>query len=191
MIRLTRDAVRRWSTTLLHIDDTPRRTAAAFALGVFFGFSPFLGLHTALALTCAFIFGLNRVAVLLGVYSNLPWTIAAWYALTTAVGAAMLRTKIPPAFARQLAELFQLSLLHREFWDGLGVLLRPLLWPYVVGSLLGATALALAIYPLALAFVINERRIHLHRRMHEGGSDAPPPHGGRRDSQAASKRSKS
>jgi uncharacterized protein len=188
MMRLTRDAVRRWSTTLLHIDDTPQRTAAAFALGVFFGFSPFLGLHTALGLTCAFIFGLNRVAVLLGVYANLPWTIAAWYALTTAFGAELLRTKIPPGFARQLADLFQLSLLHRHFWDGLGLLLRPLLWPYLVGSLLGATALALAVYPLALAFVVNERRIHRLRRVqHEGGSDTPPPHGGRGNRDAAPK----
>lgn len=191
MIRFTRDAVRRWSTTLLHIDDTPRRTAAAFALGVFFGFSPFLGLHTGLALACAFIFGLNRVAVLLGVYSNLPWTIAAWYAVTTAFGAKLLRTKIPPGFARQLADLFQLSLLHREFWDGLGVLVRPLLWPYLVGSMLGATVLALVVYPLALAFVVNERRIHLLRRMPEGGSDAPSSHGGRRDSEAKSDHSKS
>src|SRR5207248_11671647 len=56
---------------LLHIDYTPKRTAAAFALGVFFGFSPFLGLHTLLGVAFAFLLNLNRVAVLLGVYSNL------------------------------------------------------------------------------------------------------------------------
>ena len=31
---------RRWLDRLLHLHDTPRRTAAAFALGVFFSFSP-------------------------------------------------------------------------------------------------------------------------------------------------------
>ena len=45
MIHLTRSLIRRWLSALLHIKDTPERTAAAFALGVFFGFSPFLGLH--------------------------------------------------------------------------------------------------------------------------------------------------
>ena len=35
-----------WLEQLLHTHDTPQRTAAAFALGVFFGFSPLLGLHT-------------------------------------------------------------------------------------------------------------------------------------------------
>ncbi|PYR27245.1 MAG: DUF2062 domain-containing protein, partial [Acidobacteria bacterium] len=73
MIRLTRALIQRWLNVLLHIADTPERTAAAFALGVFFGFSPFLGLHTLLALAVAFLLNLNRVAVLLGVYSNLPW----------------------------------------------------------------------------------------------------------------------
>ncbi len=68
MIRLTRTLVHRWLDTLLHVDDTPERTAAAFAVGVFFGFSPFLGLHTALGLACAFLLDYNRVAVLLGVY---------------------------------------------------------------------------------------------------------------------------
>ena len=53
MIHLTRALVRRWLDALLHIDDTPERTAAAFALGVFFGFSPFLGLHTLLGDRCS------------------------------------------------------------------------------------------------------------------------------------------
>ena len=68
---------RRWLDQLLHTHDTPERTAAAYAVGVFFGFSPFLGLHTLLGLVVAFTFNLNRVAVLLGVYSNLPWILPA------------------------------------------------------------------------------------------------------------------
>jgi uncharacterized protein (DUF2062 family) len=40
----------------------------------------------------------------------------------------------------------------------LGALLRPLLWPYVVGSLIGAAVLAAIAYPVALAFVIRSRR---------------------------------
>ena len=76
MIHLTRGLIRRWLGALLHIDDTPERTAAAFALGVFFGFSPLLGFHTLLGVVAAFVLNLNRVAVLLGVYSNLPWSTA-------------------------------------------------------------------------------------------------------------------
>ena len=75
--------VRRWLDQLLHTHDTPQRTAIAYALGVFFGFSPMLGLHTVLGLVLAFAFNLNRVAVLLGVYSNLPWILPAYYSLST------------------------------------------------------------------------------------------------------------
>ena len=160
MIHLTRGLVRRWLDTLLHIDDTPQRTAAAFALGVFFGFSPFLGLHTVLAIIFAFFLSLNRVAALLGVYSNLPWIIAPYYASATLAGAKITGHRPPPGFKSQIMSLFDLSLYHGEFWQRLITILKPLLVPYTVGSMIGAIVLALAAYPLALAFVTSRRRIH-------------------------------
>jgi uncharacterized protein (DUF2062 family) len=161
MIHLTRALIRRWLDALLHVDDTPERTAAAFALGVFFGFSPFLGLHTLLGVLFAFLLNLNRVAVLLGVYSNLPWIIGPYYVFTTMwVGAKITGHRVPPGFAAQFGTLFEHSLFHSEFWHQLGILLQPLLWPYTVGSMLGAIVLAALAYPLALAFVTSRRRIH-------------------------------
>jgi len=107
MIHLTRQAVRRWLDVLLHIDDTPERTAAAFALGVFFGFSPFLGFHTILAIIFAFFLNLNRVAALLGVYSNLPWFLGPYYALATRLGAQITGHRPPRGFLAQLRALFE------------------------------------------------------------------------------------
>ncbi len=183
MIDATRAAVRKWLDVLLHIHDSPRRTAAAYALGVFFGFSPFLGLHTALALAIAFFFNLNRVAVLVGVYSNLPWIMAPYYTLVTVAGAKLLHMRVPTGFASEVEKLFALSLWHGEFWHRLFVLLRPFLWPYTVGSLIGAGILALVAYQAALAFVIARRRhpLHLHLPAHHhrtGGSGGEPPPGG-------------
>ena len=168
MIHLTRGIVRRWLDTLLHVADTPERTAAAFAMGVFFGFSPFLGFHTVLAIIAAFLFNLNRVAALLGVYSNLPWIIAPYYAIVTMVGAKIIGHKLPEGFRAQLAALFELSVFHGEFWHQLITILKPLLWPYTVGSLLGAIVMAAVAYPLALAFVTSRRRIHdiIHHQRH-------------------------
>jgi len=161
MIQLTRDLARRWMSTLLHIDDSPERTAAAFALGVFFGFSPFLGLHTLLGLAFAFLLNFNRVAVLLGVYSNLPWFVAPYFAFTTMViGAPITRHRIPPGFRQQVSDLFEMSLLGGDFLHRLVVILRPFLWPYVVGSLIGASILAAFAYPVALGFVTSRKRIH-------------------------------
>ena len=160
MIHFTRKVVRRWLDKLLHIDDIPERTAAAFALGVFFGFSPLLGLHTLLAVGLAFLFDFNRVAVLLGVYSNLPWFLGPYYALATMVGAQITRHRIPRGFRSQLRALFDLSMLHGEFWRRLTDVVKPFAWPYAVGSTLGALLLAAAAYHIALAFVNSRRRLH-------------------------------
>jgi len=160
MIHLTRTLIRRWLDTLLHIDDSPERTAAAFALGVFFGFSPFLGLHTLLGIFFAFLLNLNRVAVLLGVYSDLPWFLAPYYAFVTLAGARITGHRLPPDFKAQIGALFELSLFHGEFWHRLITILKPLVLPYAVGSTVGAVILAAIAYPLALAFVTSRRRIH-------------------------------
>ena len=160
MIHVTRSLIRRWLDVLLHIADTPERTAAAFALGVFFGFSPFLGLHTLLAIAVAFLLNLNRVAVLLGVYSNLPWVIGPYYAFTTVVAASLMHQRIPPGFRARFAALFEQSLFDAGFWHSLYRFLLPLFWPYTVGSLIGAIVMAAIAYPLALAFVTSRRRIH-------------------------------
>jgi uncharacterized protein (DUF2062 family) len=166
MIAITRALVRKWMEALLHIHDTPERTAAAYAVGVFFGFSPFLGLHTVLGLGVAFVFNLNRVAVLAGVYSNLPWIIAAWYALTTAFGAWLLGTKVPPEFGEMIRQMFSLTLFSADFWRRMAHDMRPLLWPYVVGSLLGAVSLAVPAYWLTRGFLVAKRKhhFHLHRK---------------------------
>ena len=160
MIHLTRALVRRWLGALLHIDDSPERTAAAFALGVFFGFSPFLGFHTLLGIAFAFLLNFNRVAVLLGVYSNLPWFVGPYYAFTTMlVGARLTGHRIPPGFRDQVAVLFEQSLFSGGFWHHLVLLFRPWLVPYTVGSLIGAVVLSGIAYPLALAFVTSRHRL--------------------------------
>jgi uncharacterized protein (DUF2062 family) len=160
MIHLTRALVRRWLDALLHIDDTPERTACAFAIGVFFGFSPFLGFHTLLGVAFAFLLNLNRVAVLLGVYSNLPWIIGPYYAGVTVAGAKVTGHTLPPGFSAQFGALFDISVFHAEFWQRLLVLVRPLVWPYVVGSMIGGIVLGSLAYLLALGFVKSRRRIH-------------------------------
>jgi uncharacterized protein (DUF2062 family) len=155
--------LRRWLEQLLHTHDTPQRTAAAYAVGVFFGFSPLLGLHTVLGLVVAFALNLNRVAVLLGIYSNLPWILPAYYTLTTVAGAAILRVQIQPGLLKELT-----SALAQAQWADFRQLahaLTPLLWAYVLGSTLGAIILALIAYRVALTMIEAHRRrlAHAHQ----------------------------
>ncbi len=148
--------LRRWLDQLLHTHDTPQRTAVAYAVGVFFGFSPLLGLHTVLGLVCAFAFNLNRVAVLLGIYSNLPWILPAYYSLATLLGATILRVQVPPNLLRDL----QSALADASWADfrQLGHALTPLAWAYVLGSTIGALILALIAHRVSLAMIVAHRR---------------------------------
>jgi hypothetical protein len=167
MIQLTRTLAGRWLESLLHIHDSPRRTALAYAVGVFFGFSPLFGLHTVLALLVAFLFGFNRVAVILGVYTNLPWFVAPYYTLTTVGAARMLGVRLPPHFAHQLRTLFDQSLFSREFWLELTNLLSPLIWPYTLGSLAGALVLGALAFVVAWPFIeAGRKHLHLHGHRH-------------------------
>jgi uncharacterized protein (DUF2062 family) len=152
----TSPRTRRWLDQLLHTHDTPQRTALAYAVGIFFGFSPLLGLHTILGLVCAFAFNLNRVAVLLGIYSNLPWILPAYYTLATLLGATLLRVKVPPNLLRDLQ-----SALAEASWADfrqLGHALTPLAWAYVLGSTIGAVILAVIAYRVAFAMIVAHRR---------------------------------
>jgi uncharacterized protein (DUF2062 family) len=147
---------RRWLEQLLHTHDTPERTAAAYAVGVFFGFSPLLGLHTVLGLIVAFLFNLNRVAVLLGIYSNLPWILPAYYTLATMLGAAILRVNIPPGVLHDLRDALD-GVSWGEF-RALAKALTPMLWAYGLGSTIGALALAGVAYRASLTMIIAHRR---------------------------------
>lgn len=148
--------MRRWLDQLLHTHDTPHRTAAAYALGVFFGFSPFLGLHTVLGVACAFALNLNRVAALLGIYSNLPWIMPAYYTLTTVAGAAILGLQVPPRLVADLS-----AAVADASWADFRIVagsLAPLVWAYLLGSTLGALILAGIGYRVALTMVLAHRK---------------------------------
>lgn len=137
--------MRRQFRRLLGLGEPPRRTAFAYAVGVFLGFSPFLGLHTVLGLLVAFLFRLNRVAILLGVYTNNPWWMLPYYAFAAWFGYLLLGgpedSRLPHP---SLGELFTLA-----FWGDL-LAQWELLVPAFFGSLILSILLALLAYPAAL-----------------------------------------
>jgi uncharacterized protein (DUF2062 family) len=153
-------AARRWLEQLLHTHDTPRRTAGAYAMGIFFGFSPFLGLHTILGVVLAFILNLNRVAVVLGIYSNLPWILPPYYTLATLVGAAILGVDVPPGLLDDLGRA--VSDVSVEGFLKVVRTLAPLAWAFTLGSTLGAAVLSAVAYRLSLAMILAHRRHAAH-----------------------------
>jgi len=157
----SRATLRRWAHSVLHTDDTPERTAIALGVGVAIGFSPLLGFRLIAGIIIAFLFNLNRLAVLVGLCVNLPWLVGPYYAAATALGAWLTGASVPPDLVGQLESIWALP-----EWMGrvtaLAVLLRPFVWAFLVGSTVAAAGLGVAAYAAAKPILLaRERRRHL------------------------------
>jgi uncharacterized protein len=138
--------------------DAPHRTAAAFAIGAFLSFSPFLGLQIAAGLATAFALRLNRGAMLIGLCTNLPWIMVPWYTLTTVAGAKMLGLTLPADVGSRLIRLTELRLFTTEFWRLAADVVAPFAWAFIVGSTAAAAIVGGVAYVAALRFLKRIRR---------------------------------
>lgn len=136
----------RWARRLAALDDTPHRTALAFAFGVFLSFSPLLGLQIALGLAAALLFRLHRVAVLAGLCTNLPAITIPYYAAATAAGALLTGSALTQDAGMRLAGVFSVPVYRAAFWQGALEQLAPFFVAFLVGSTICALALGLSAY---------------------------------------------
>lgn len=141
---------RRILDTLLHINDTPHRTALAFGIGVWIAFFPLWGIHTVMALGIAFLFRLNRPAVVIGAWINNPWTMAPLYTAGTCLGCALFH--LPPTGFHVAAGAHGLS-----FFRTVGEGLLPYLRPFIIGNLVLGILAGLLSYAIARTALTRRR----------------------------------
>jgi len=136
---------------LLSIKDTPHRLAMAFAIGIFIGMSPLFGIHTILGIALAWMFKLNRLVTVTGVYITNPWTIIPIYTFSTYIGGKCLGMKqvIPDIDWGHITFSHMLN----EF--------RPLLMPFILGTLLVGFVSAVIAYIVIHAAV---KKAHSHEK---------------------------
>jgi uncharacterized protein (DUF2062 family) len=163
-------AIREKMRQVLHLGDSPQRTAMAFAVGVFIAFSPTYGLHIASAFLCAWLFRLNLVALMAGTLVNNPWTVLPIIAGSMGVG--LLLDPVGPQ--PQIDWTYFSSLM---LWDQFRLLwtqFRPYLVPFVLGHiLLGVVAAAggyIVLYQAILKFRAHQAKAH-----HQAPVAPPPP----------------
>ncbi len=151
---------------LLHVEDTPERTAFAYSIGIFLGFSPFLGLHTLVGLAIAFLFGLSRPAILLGVWTNSPWWLVPFYMAATWVGMWVTGFWIDWATLKQIFQLgVDQGFLSSNFWGSIASQ-KGLLLSFGIGSIILCSLLSFAAYPFSLRWIKFYRT---HRRQQFAG----------------------
>jgi uncharacterized protein len=142
---------------LSRLHDTPERTALAFAIGVFLGFSPLLGLQTILGIVLAYLGRLSKVAVILGTWVNLPWVVPVYYALATELGARLMGVNPPSRLAADLQDTVSRAGLGVTVLREVLTLFRPMLWPFVVGTTLAASLLGVVAYRV-MVFLLRATR---------------------------------
>jgi hypothetical protein len=136
---------------VFHTDDTPTRAALAFALGVFVGWTPALGLHTLIAVGLAFLLGLNRIAVMAGTLINNPWTFVPIYSASAYCGAFLLGSNPAPVRFESLASWEG----ARSFFGQLG----PWIVPLSAGTLVLGAGCALLSFPIVLYGILWYRTL--------------------------------
>ena len=121
---------------LLSLNDSSRHIALSFAIGVFISISPFLGFHTIAALLIAWIFRLNKAAIMVGTYTNNPWTFAPVYGFGLWIGLKIdgLNNAMPDRSwgSMKMMEIFNY--------------LKPYFMPFIIGSLLLGLGVAVISY---------------------------------------------
>ena len=134
---------------VLHLQESPQRTALAFAIGVAIGFSPAYGLHTIMVLFCTWALGLNFLALMAGAFINNPWTLVPILGATYWVGALLLGRSDSPSFDwndMSFGAIYEQVL--------------PYAMPFVLGGLVLSLIGAALAYPLAYYFVAKYRQSH-------------------------------
>ncbi|MCX7895060.1 MAG: DUF2062 domain-containing protein [Thermoanaerobaculum sp.] len=143
-------------SALLHEETSPHVVAASWACGVAIGLSPFLGLHTALALVLSLALRLNKLDVLLGTLIVNPWTMAPYFLAAVSLGGRITGKPIP--FLPELPQ--PASLWDRSFWQAQEAFLAPLLVNWLVGASTFAGAGGAVVYFSLRYFLARRRRAH-------------------------------
>lgn len=131
----------------------PHHLAMAFAVGVAIAFSPFIGVHTVMGVLVIWVFRLNPMAVLIGVFITNPWTMVPVYAFCLWVGMVLWAPE---------ADLPRLAFSGLSMGDFLSQF-QPYLMPFLIGTTVVAIVGAAAGYWMMRALVIGYRA-RPHRR---------------------------
>jgi uncharacterized protein (DUF2062 family) len=149
---LSRESLRQHLTQVLHLQETPHRTALAFAIGVFIAFAPHYLFHTASAVFCGWMFRLNYVAIFLGSFINNPWTLIPILAASLYIGVFLMGESSHPTI-----EWHQLTM------DNIFDILSPYLIPFLIGACTLAVIGSLLAYPIMRWTITRYRRVTHHK----------------------------
>ncbi|MFZ7126802.1 MAG: DUF2062 domain-containing protein [Desulfobacterales bacterium] len=133
----------------LKIRGNPKEIAYGFALGVLIGFTPFMGLHMAIAIFLAALFKWNKLAAGISVWVSNPLSAPILYGITYITGAKILGRStvysLPVEF--DIDTLIALMKLGPE-----------ILWTLLVGGVVVGLPLSVVAYFLVYGAIVEYRK---------------------------------
>jgi len=142
-------SIKHYLHTLVSIHSSPLAIAAGTALGVYVGFTPFIGAQTVISVALASIFGSNRLAAAIGVNLHTPilWMWPGVFALEYKTGQWILGSHSFPPF-----EMSHLSWIS-TFELGL---------PILLGSLIVGVPVGIIVFFVTRSIVTKYQEKHSH-----------------------------
>lgn len=135
---------------LIKADDTPHRVALGFAIGIFYGLFPFVGVI--FTVVTAFVFRANKVSALIGCFVTNTWISAILIIPSIKIGAKI--------FGLDWRIVWQDMLKYLKMSDVNDIfkaLSADVVLPSVVGFFIIAFVISLAGYFISLYFIIRHR----------------------------------
>jgi len=149
---------------LLMLRDTRHSVALGTAIGIFIGMTPTVGFQMLLVVALSLAIGrfvrFNRLAALIAVYVSNPLTVAPIYWFNYRVGTLFAEAEWTRRDFRRVLQYDGLS----QWWDTIVKLFVEIGTPLIVGSLIVASVLGLATYPLMRWLLNTVRPPKLRRR---------------------------
>lgn len=139
----------------IRIRGNPREIALGFALGIFVGMSPTMGVQIIIAVFIAALLKWNKISATIAVFITNPFTAPFIYGTTYLVGAKILGVKKPFIFPKQ----FDIDA-ARNILEGTPRIFGAL----TVGGIVIGLPLAIAAYYVSYAAIVQARK-KLHKKL--------------------------
>ena len=133
---------------ILALDDTDHSKALGVAIGMFIGMTPTVGIQMVMVMIVAVLtsrlFYFNRVAAILTVYISNPFTMLPLYWMNYKIGTWFVEGNVT---RKEFAKALEYNG-FAEWWECILRLFVTIGTPLIVGSMIVATVLGVASYPL-------------------------------------------
>ena len=123
--------------------------ALGMAVGIFIGFLPFLGFQVLIGLVAIFLFRINKITTLLGIFVTNPITITPIFAFNYFIGKLILGAEK----VSQSSNLLSIEVLLENFK------------PLIIGSVVVGFVVAIVAYFITFFIVKRIKKLHLKERV--------------------------